>query len=79
MNEMDYKVRMADEYRETKHRYNKLHKIIVKHRAGTLDFKLNCPIELLEEQASYMGRYLFVLEVRAEIEDVVLDEGGGDK
>ena len=31
-----------------------------------------CSLELLKEQASYMGRYLYTLEVRAEIEGVKL-------
>ena len=70
----EYKIRMADEYRQTKSRYNKLHDIIVKYEAGTLDFRLNCPIEVLKKQAAAMGEYLFILEVRAEIEQVVLTE-----
>lgn len=70
----EYKIRMADEYRQTKSRYNKLHDIIVKYEAGTLEFRLNCPIEILKKQAAAMGEYLFILEVRAEIEQVVLTE-----
>ncbi len=70
----EYKIRMADEYRQTKNRYNKLHDIIVKYEAGTLEFRLNCPIEILKKQANAMGQYLFILEVRAEIEQVVLTE-----
>ena len=69
----NYKERFFNEYKETKERYNKLHKIIVKYTANKLDFKLNCDIELLKEQAKHMGNYLFILEVRAEIEGIVLD------
>lgn len=68
----DYKLRMIEEYQETKERYNRLHKILVKHDAGTLDFEPRCPIGLLREQASHMGQYLYALEVRAEIEGVDL-------
>lgn len=70
----DYKIRMAEEYRQLKNRYNKLHDIIVKYEANTLEFKLNCPIEILKKQAAAMGNYVFILEVRAEIEQVVLTE-----
>lgn len=69
----NYKERFFIEYKETKERYDKLHKIIVKYTAGKLDFKLNCDIELLKEQAKHMGNYLFILEVRAEIEGIDLD------
>ena len=64
--------RMVDEYRQTKDRYEKLHKMIVKYDAGTLDFTPQCPIGLLREQKSHMGQYLYTLEVRAEIEGVDL-------
>ena len=68
----DYKQRFIKEYKELKEKYTKLHNIIVKYEAGTLDFTPNCPIELLKKQASAMGNYLYVLEVRAEIEKVEL-------
>ena len=70
--DLSYKDRMAAEYRELKERYDKLHRIIVKYEAGTLDFTPSCPIELLKKQAKAMGEYLYVLEVRAEIEGVQL-------
>nr|DAS36513.1 MAG TPA: hypothetical protein [Caudoviricetes sp.] len=68
----NYKDRFKTEYVELKLRYKKLHKMLVKHDAGKLDFKPTCPIDLLKEQKSLMGQYLYVLEVRAEIEDVNL-------
>ena len=37
--------------------------MIIKYIAGTLDFKPNCKLELLEEQAKYMGMYLKILEI----------------
>ncbi len=69
---MDYKGRMAAEYHELKGRYDKLHKMLVKYDAGKLEFTPTCPIELLREQASVMGRYLYILETRALIEEVDL-------
>lgn len=68
----DYKMRLCNEYWEVKTRYEKLHRMLIKREAGTLGFKLNCPFELLEEQALHMGNYLHCLEVRAEIEGVDL-------
>ena len=65
--------RMRQEYKELKDRYNKLHKMIVKYDAGTLDFKPTCPIALLREQKRTMGKYLNILEIRAEIEGVDLE------
>lgn len=67
-----YVSRMINEYHELKDKYTKLHRMIVKHEAGTLDFEPNCPIELLEHQADVIGEYLHILEVRAEIENVEL-------
>lgn len=69
----DYKQRMIEEYQQAKALYQKLHKILVKKDAGTLDFTPTCPIGLLREQAEIMGRYLYTLEVRAEMEGVDLD------
>ena len=68
----DYKERMAQEYHELKERYDKLHRIIVKYEAGTLDFTPSCPIGLLKAQAKAMGEYAYTLEVRAEIEGIAL-------
>lgn len=68
----DYKERFQAEYRQTKIRYDKLHAMIVKADAGTLEFEPTCPIELLRRQASAMGQYLYCLEVRAQIEGIDL-------
>ena len=70
MNSADYKERFQAEYRQTKIRYEKLHKMIVKAEAGTLEFKPTCSIELLKDQAMHMGRYLYCLEIRAQIEGI---------
>lgn len=69
-----YQSRFVEEYRQLKARYNKLHKMLVRYDAGTLTFKPDCPIELLRKQASIMGQYLYVLETRAEIEGIKLEE-----
>lgn len=68
----DYKERFRAEYHQTKNRYDKLHAMVVKYDAGTLDFKPTCSIELLKQQKSAMGQYLYCLEVRAQIEHVDL-------
>lgn len=75
MSSEDYKDRFKAEYLQTKIRYEKLHKMIVKYEANKLDFEPECPIELLKAQKSTMGQYLYALKVRAEIENVDLDGG----
>lgn len=72
MNSEDYKERFKAEYYQTKIRYEKLHKMVVKYEAGTLNFTPKCSLELLKEQKSFMGQYLNRLEVRAEIEGIEL-------
>lgn len=67
-----YKERMVKEYWDLKGKYDKLHKMLVKHDAGKLDFTLTCPIGVLREQAGAMGNYLYILEKRAIIEDIDL-------
>lgn len=69
----DYKLRMINEYKELKEKYNKLHKMLVKYDAGKLDFTPTCQIDLLRKQASFMRQYLYILETRAVIEDVDLN------
>lgn len=72
MNSTDYKERFKAEYYQTKIRYEKLHKMVVKYEAGTLNFTPKCSLELLKQQKSFMGQYLYTLEVRAEIEGIEL-------
>ena len=72
MNSDNYKERFKAEYWQTKIRYEKLHEMIVKYEAGVLKFESKCPLKVLKEQASYMGQYLYILEVRAEIEGIKL-------
>lgn len=68
----DYKCRFKAEYYQTKIRYEKLHNVCVKYEAGTLDFTPTCSLELLKEQKAAMGKYLYCLEIRAQIEGVAL-------
>ena len=72
MTSEDYKERFKAEYWQTKIRYDRLHNMIVKYEAGTLNFEPNCPFETFKKQASAIGNYLYVLEVRAEIEGIIL-------
>lgn len=68
----DYKQRFKAEYYQTEIRYNKLHEMIVRYEANTLNFEPKCSIDIFKKQASYMGDYLYMLEVRAEIEGIEL-------
>lgn len=72
MNSDNYKERFKAEYYQTKIRYEKLHKMIIKYEAGKLDFEPSCSIDILKSQASAMGSYLYILEVRSQIEEIEL-------
>lgn len=71
-NSEDCKERFKEEYHQTKGRYEKLHNIVIKYEAGTLDFTPSCTLDLLKSQKSYMGGYLYCLELRAQIEGITL-------
>lgn len=72
MNSEDYKERFKAEYYQTKIRYDKLHKMLIKNEAGVLDFEITCPEDILRGQEYYMYNYLKYLEIRAEIEHIEL-------
>ena len=72
MTSADHKDRFKAEYLQTKIRHSRLNEIIVKYEAGTLDFEPDCPIDILIHQRETMSKYLFALEVRAEIEKIDL-------
>ena len=74
----DYKLRMINEYKELKGKYDRLHRMLVKYDAGKLDFTPTCPIDLLRKQASFMGQYLYILETRAVIEGLNLNVEGSE-
>lgn len=73
MTSADYKERFKAEYQQVKIRYNKLHKTIADSKSNKLSFKLESPIELLEQQYLAMYRYLSILEQRAICEGINLD------
>lgn len=68
----DYKERFIAEYWQTKIRYRKLHRMLIKYEAGTLKFTPVTPFHILEDQANFMGQYLKRLEIRAELEGIKL-------
>lgn len=68
----DYKERFKAEYYQLTTRLEKLNKTIIKALANTLDFELNCDVELLEQQSYSMLQYKKCLEIRAEIEGIEL-------
>lgn len=68
----DWKERFKNEYYELRERFSKLDYMIGKYEKGTLEFKPNCPIDLLKCQRSVMWEYLSILEQRARIEEIKL-------
>ena len=82
----DYKERLKAEYWQTKIRYERLKAFNSKIEAAiaTSGFlsdvrkiempKHDCPADLLRNQQRAMGEYLHILEVRAVIEGIDLDE-----
>ena len=64
----DHSDRLKAEYYQTKIRFDK----IVKMEAGTLEFEPTCPIDLFKIQINAMEKYLYALEIRAQIEGVKL-------
>ena len=68
----DYKDRFKAEYYQTKIRYERLHKMVTKYEAKTLEFEPKVPIDILVGQKRAMGEYLHYLEIRAEIEHIKL-------
>ena len=75
----DYKARFVAEYRQTKIRYEKLKaycnriEMAVLHPRKVEMPPHDCDLEMLKEQARYMGYYLDVLEKRAIVEGICLD------
>lgn len=72
MTSPDWKDRFIAEYLQTKIRYNKLHKLIIKREVGNHGFDTPIPLESWKAQASYMGLYLYELEKQAEIHGIEL-------
>ena len=72
MTSADYKDRFRAEYEQTRIRYEKLGEMLYKYNCGKLEFKPACPIKVLQQQHEVMGKYLDLLEIRAEIEHIGL-------
>lgn len=72
MNSCNYKDRFRAEYWQAKIRYDKLDDMTVKYEANTLTFTPKCSLELLKEQKKYLGNYIRILKIIAEIEGIKL-------
>ena len=64
--------RFVAEYLQTKIRYEKLHKLIVKREVGKRGFDTPVPIESWKKQAHHMGLYLYELEKQAVLHGIEL-------
>lgn len=85
MNSSDYKERFMAEYWQTKIRYEKLKVFNNKIEAAQLtrfsevdnkvkEPKHDCPADILKEQQTSMGNYLHLLEIRAVMENIDLNQ-----
>ena len=70
----DYKERFRAEYYQLVIRYNKLKAMIEKWDNGTLEFKPTCPRSTYNLQIKAMTDYIAVLEARAVMENVYLED-----
>lgn len=70
----DYKERFKAEYYQLKIRYAKLMKMLKYWDKDELDFTPTCPRSLYNLQMDAMKQYLGVLEARAKIEGIELEE-----
>lgn len=70
----NWKDRFVAEYLQTKIRYEKLHKLIVKRECGKQGFDTPISLESWKEQAKHMGLYLYELEKQAVIHGVELPD-----
>ena len=70
----DYKERFKAEYYQLKIRYSKLMKMLEQWDKNELDFTPDCPRGLYTLQVRAMHDYLAVLEARAKIEGIELEE-----
>lgn len=75
----DYGDRFVAEYQQTKIRYEKLHAILRKYYAGKLEFTLDSPVWLLEQQLDTMRAYLDILEARSKQERIDLEDNDDER
>ena len=74
MNSEDYKERFRAEYAQLVIRYYGLHRMLEKWDDGTLEFKPTCPRSTYNMQTKAMEDYIAILEARAVMEDVNLED-----
>ena len=74
MNSADYKERFQAEYYQVVIRYKKLKAMLDKWDNGELNFKPTCPRSIYNMQIKAMVDYIAVLEARAAIEGVQLED-----
>lgn len=78
MRSPNYKERFKAEVRQLEIRTEKLFAIIERHKKGKLEFKLNCPFEILEGQFILMRNTLGLMRQRAKIEGIVLQSASNE-
>lgn len=66
-------VRFISEYDDLVGKYMKLNSFIKTVEKGLVNVELNCPLELLKEQADVMWRYIEILWERSVYEEVDLN------
>lgn len=74
MESENYKERFAAEYYQLVIRYKKLKKMLDSWDSGTLDFVPSCPRSIYNMQIKAMTDYIAVLEARAAIEGIALEQ-----
>lgn len=74
MTSSDYKERFKAEYYQVKIRYEKLETMIEKWDADELIFVPICPRKIYDKQLAYMMNYMNILEHRAELEGIDLND-----
>lgn len=78
MKSSDYKERFVAEYLQTKIRYEKLKAFCNKIEVSDITMQPipehDCPYNILRQQQKAMGEYLHILELRAIIEKINLEE-----
>ena len=70
----DYKERFRAEYAQLVNRYYGLRRMLEKWDNGTLEFEPTCPRSTYNMQTKAMEDYIAVLEARAVMEDVNLED-----
>ena len=74
MNSADYKKRFKAEYAQLAIRYYGLRNMLEKWDNGTLEFEPTCPRSTYNLQIKAMTDYIAVLEARAVMENVDLED-----